>query len=112
MKAKPILGQEAVCPDGLGRVVEISEAFPHEFIRVDTYVNNRSCEWAPHNVQLVALKTEQSGDHVCPWCGSDHVSDRMEDVPLAGIMLMNSSCCNKLVAITATRVVTFSKVIS
>ncbi len=48
--AKPIMGQEAICPDGLGRVVGFS---PGKFIKVDTYVGNRGCEWAPHNVELI-----------------------------------------------------------
>lgn len=50
----PIIGQKAICPDGLGRVV----SFKHwngkvSEIKVDTYVNNRSCEWAAHNVVLL-----------------------------------------------------------
>jgi hypothetical protein len=54
--ARPILGQEAVCPDGLGRVVAFEFGLPHTFIQVDTYVNNRSCKWAPHNVRLVKIE--------------------------------------------------------
>lgn len=51
----PVIGQEALCPDGLGRVVEYNAEFPFAFIRVDTYVNNRSCKWAPHNVKLIPI---------------------------------------------------------
>jgi hypothetical protein len=53
LKVKPIIGQEAICPDGLGRVSAFEDRFPHEYIKVDTYVNNRGCEWAPHNVELI-----------------------------------------------------------
>lgn len=51
----PVIGQEAVCPDGLGRVVAFKDDFPHQWVKVDTYVNNRGCQWAPRNVQLVPL---------------------------------------------------------
>lgn len=53
MKIKPIIGQEAICPDGLGRVVAYSDRFPYLWIKVDTYVGNRGCEWSPHNVELI-----------------------------------------------------------
>jgi hypothetical protein len=49
----PIIGQEAICPDGLGRVVAFKSGFPSEWIKIDTYVDNRGCEWAPHNVELI-----------------------------------------------------------
>jgi hypothetical protein len=49
----PILGQEAICPDGLGRVVSFKNDFPHQWIQVSTYVGDRSCKWAPHNVELI-----------------------------------------------------------
>lgn len=52
--AIPIIGQEAVCPDGLGRVVAF-ERGEHEWVQVETYVNNRGCKWDPHNVQLLPL---------------------------------------------------------
>ena len=51
----PVFGQEAVCPDGLGRVTAFKDEFPHQWIRVSTYINNRECEWAPHNVKLVRI---------------------------------------------------------
>lgn len=54
MKYIPIIGQEAICPDGLGRVVEFSRNFP-EWIQVVTYVKNRECKWAPDNVKLVPI---------------------------------------------------------
>ena len=49
----PILGQEAICPDGLGRVVEFKDEFPHQWIKVSTYVNDRQRQWAPTNVELI-----------------------------------------------------------
>lgn len=49
----PIIGQEAVCPDGLGRVSAFRDAFPSQWIRVETYYNNRSCAWSPENVTLL-----------------------------------------------------------
>lgn len=51
----PIIGQEAVCPDGLGRVVAFKDRFPEQWIQVDTYVENRGCKWSPENVRLVAI---------------------------------------------------------
>ena len=52
-----IKGQEAICPDGLGRVSDFSTGTGAlgvgSFIKVDTYVDNRGCEWAPHNVELI-----------------------------------------------------------
>lgn len=53
---QPIIGQEAVCPDGLGRVVEVHRGFPYDWIKVQTYVNDRSCKWDFRNVQLVELR--------------------------------------------------------
>ena len=51
---KPVIGQEAICPDGLGRVVAYDTTSSlRTYIQVDTYVKNRSCEWAPHNVKLI-----------------------------------------------------------
>ena len=67
---KIILGQEVICPDGLGRVSEFSSKPSHTYIRVDTYVANRGCKWAPHNVTLimpgtgVRRKTIHTYDHV------------------------------------------------
>lgn len=54
----PIIGQEAVCPDGLGRVSAFRDEFPYQWIAVETYFNNRGCQWAPENVRLVALNFE------------------------------------------------------
>jgi len=51
----PIIGQEAICPDGLGRVVSFNSRFPKEMIKIQTYINNRGCEWAPHNVTLIPI---------------------------------------------------------
>ena len=53
---KIIKGQEAVCPDGLGRVVDYGEgAAGSKWIKVDTYVGNRGCKWGAVNVQLVEI---------------------------------------------------------
>lgn len=43
-----IPGQEVICPDGYGRFVEMV----HDAVHVETYVKNRGCHWAPHNVRL------------------------------------------------------------
>lgn len=51
----PVIGQECLCPDGLGRVVAWCDNFPNQWVRVDTYIKNRGCKWAPHNVKLVPL---------------------------------------------------------
>lgn len=53
MKDKPIIGQEAICPDGLGRVIAYVDDFPTQWIQVETYAQDRSCKWAPHNVELI-----------------------------------------------------------
>jgi hypothetical protein len=53
---RPIIGQEAVCPDGLGRVVSFGEGCGGaKWIMVDTYYNNRGCKWDSKNVKLVKL---------------------------------------------------------
>lgn len=51
---KPVIGQECLCPDGMGRIAAYCDNFPDQWIQVDTYVNNRSCKWAPHNVVYYA----------------------------------------------------------
>ena len=51
-----IIGQEVICPDGVGRVEEILNDFPHEWVKVQTYIKNRSCCWAPHNVTINGIK--------------------------------------------------------
>lgn len=49
-----IIGQEAVCPDGLGRVIGVRHGICEKIhIRVKTYVNNSGCEWDSHNVKLI-----------------------------------------------------------
>jgi len=48
----PIIGQEAICPDGLGRVIKFLDKFPEQWIQVSTYVDDRQCKWAPHNVKF------------------------------------------------------------
>ncbi len=54
----PILGQEAICPDGLGRVVEFNLIRPNKWIRIETYINDRSCSWDIDNVELINPKTK------------------------------------------------------
>ena len=49
----PIIGQEAICPDGLGRVIAFRDEFPFQSITVSTYVKDRQCEWSPGNVELI-----------------------------------------------------------
>ena len=45
-----VLGEEVLCPDGVGRVAEVvSGEGPR--IRVDTYINNRSCLWDVQNIK-------------------------------------------------------------
>lgn len=53
-QSKPILGQEAVCPDGLGRVVGVGK----DYIKVSTYVNDRECNWDPKNITLVSFGSD------------------------------------------------------
>lgn len=55
----PVIGQEALCPDGLGRVIDFRDNFPVQYIKISTYFNDRQCEWAPHNVQLVPIVMER-----------------------------------------------------
>ncbi len=53
---KPIIGQECICPDGVGRVKHFNlnaNKCVGNYICVSTYMNNRDCEWAPHNVELL-----------------------------------------------------------
>lgn len=51
----PILGQEAICPDGMGRVIGFGNEFPDQWIKVSTYVNDRQCKWDPRNVELIPM---------------------------------------------------------
>ena len=87
---KPILGQEAICPRGLGRVTDfnIDDKVVGQYIEVRTYVNDWSCRYAPENVTLVPIfpehvreqaktesKTPRVGDEVvCPY-GEGVVTD-------------------------------------
>lgn len=53
---KPIIGQEAVCPDGLGRVAAFKLDYPpHDYIKVDTYINNNGRHWAVDSVNLIPI---------------------------------------------------------
>lgn len=51
----PIIGQEAICPDGLGRVVSFEDNFPNQYIEVSTYIKDRQCKWDPKNVTLIKI---------------------------------------------------------
>jgi len=50
---KPIIGQEAICPDGLGRVVDYDLDFPNSWIKIQTHIKNRGCCWDKANVELI-----------------------------------------------------------
>jgi hypothetical protein len=53
----PIIGQECLCPDGLGRVVGFEMLGGRvSSIKVETYVNNRGCKWGPNNVKLKPMR--------------------------------------------------------
>ena len=56
MNDKIIIGQEAICPDGLGRVISFEDKYPFEYIQVSTYVNDRQCKWGKSNVELIDPK--------------------------------------------------------
>jgi len=51
----PILGQECICPDGLGRVMSFDLKEPNDYIQVQTYINSRDCKWSIHNVTLIPI---------------------------------------------------------
>lgn len=56
-KEKPIIGQEAICPDGLGRVVSFSNGTVGiSKIVVKTYIDDRSCNWDSRNVELIEIR--------------------------------------------------------
>lgn len=48
-----IIGQEAICPDGLGRVIKYDFKRPDNYIQVSTYVDDRQCKWDRKNVELI-----------------------------------------------------------
>lgn len=53
---KPIIGQEAICPDGLGRVSAFGMCVTGlriGWIQVETYFHNRGCQWDSANVELL-----------------------------------------------------------
>lgn len=51
-----IIGQEAVCPDGLGRIIWHETTYTGQTIQIQTYINDRSCKWDYTNVRIVELK--------------------------------------------------------
>ena len=48
-----IKGQEAICPDGLGRVVKWDLDCPNNWIQISTYIDDRRCKWDQDNVVLI-----------------------------------------------------------
>ena len=51
---EPIIGQEAICGDGLGRVKEYERKdSPSRWVQVSTYFNNNESKWAHYNVELI-----------------------------------------------------------
>ena len=54
MKA-PVVGQEAICPDGLGRVLKFTPKLSGYDITIATYVGNRGCCWDSGNVELIPI---------------------------------------------------------
>jgi hypothetical protein len=50
-----IIGQEAICPDGLGRVESFRVGVRDSFIQVNPYVGKRSGDgkWIPKFVELI-----------------------------------------------------------
>jgi len=65
---EPIIGQEAVCSDGLGRVAAFDFIPPNRWIQVDTYINNRSCKWDVANVTLVTILKQGVARQLVMYC--------------------------------------------
>lgn len=56
IKEKPIIGQECICPDGLGRVMDYYKSDPPhcvQWIKVTTYINDRQRQWEAKDVELI-----------------------------------------------------------
>lgn len=54
MDKRPILGQEVICPDGLGRVMSFEENHGRvTWVQVSTYINDRESKWDAGNVELI-----------------------------------------------------------
>jgi len=55
----PIIGQECICPDGLGRVMSfdfnIKDNYFQNYIQVQTYINSRDCQWRVSDVTLIPI---------------------------------------------------------
>jgi len=65
---KIIIGQECICPDGLGRVVKVTTRVAGNYtIKVNTYINNRSCDWDSCNVTLLPIYGYSTKIEVEPW---------------------------------------------
>ena len=50
---KIIIGQEAICDDGLGRVMWYDIKAPNNWVQISTYFNDRQCKWDIDNVELI-----------------------------------------------------------
>jgi len=62
MSTLPIIGQECVCPEGLGRVVGFGTKDDADWIQVKTYVNSKNARWLVEHVRLIALVYEDAQD--------------------------------------------------
>jgi len=51
----PIIGQECICPDGLGRVISYDFEMPNYYIRVHTYINPCDRNWDRDSVTLIPI---------------------------------------------------------
>ena len=50
---KLVIGQEAICPRGLGRITEFQlNNFPHNYVRVSTYIKDYNSKYDPCNVKI------------------------------------------------------------
>ena len=46
-----IIGQEAICPDGLGKITIFNKK--ENWVQVETYYHNKSSKWSPDNIELI-----------------------------------------------------------
>lgn len=69
----PVIGQEAICPDGLGRVSAFKDEFPDQWIQVRTYIEDRGCRWAIHNVELVIIGPTKRVEKLSKYVKRDNI---------------------------------------
>ena len=56
VKMNPVIGQEVICSNGLGRISEIIPDICGQYkIRVDTYIKNYASWYASTNVEVLPL---------------------------------------------------------